>query len=53
MTDGKDPVGIAGITDYSFLQLMSEIGSNLSDWKTEKHFVSWLKLAPLKNQSGK
>jgi transposase len=53
MTDGKDPVGIAGITDYSFLQLVSEIGSDLSDWKTEKHFVSWLKLAPLKNQSGK
>lgn len=53
MTDGKDPVGIAGITDYSFLQLMSEIGSDLSAWNTEKHFVSWLKLAPLKNQSGK
>lgn len=53
MTDGKDPVGIAGITDYSFLQLVSEIGSDLCAWKTEKHFVSWLKLAPLKSQSGK
>lgn len=52
MTDGKDPIGIAGITDYSFLQIVSEVGVNMDAWKTEKHFVSWLKLAPIRNSSG-
>jgi transposase len=53
LTNGKDPTGIAGITDYSFLQIISEIGTDMSSWESEKHFVSWLKLAPLKNTSGK
>jgi transposase len=53
LTDGKDPIGIAGITDYSFLQLVSEIGTDMSPWQTEKHFTSWLKIAPLKASSGK
>lgn len=53
LTQGKDPTTIAGITDYSFLQIVSEIGVDMSAWKTEKHFVSWLKLAPQKNSSGK
>lgn len=52
MTEGKDPTGIAGITDYSFLQIISEVGADMSAWKTEKHFVSWLKLAPMKSSSG-
>jgi transposase len=52
MTEGKDPTGIAGITDYSFLQIVSEVGVDMSAWKTEKHFVSWLKLAPVKSSSG-
>jgi len=53
MTDGKDPIGIAGITDYSFLQILSEVGVDMKAWKTEKHFVSWLKLAPMRSSSGK
>ncbi len=53
MTDGKDPIGIAGITDYSFLQIMSEVGVDMKAWASEKHFVSWLKLAPMKSSSGK
>jgi transposase len=53
MTDGKDPIGIAGVTDYSFLQIISEVGVDMKAWKTEKHFVSWLKLAPMKSSSGK
>lgn len=52
MTEGKDPTGIAGITDHSFLQIISEVGVDMSAWKTEKHFVSWLKLAPVKSSSG-
>lgn len=52
MTEGKDPTGIAGITDYSFLQIIGEVGANMAAWKSEKHFVSWLKLAPLRSSSG-
>jgi transposase len=53
LTEGKDPVNIAGITDYSFLQIIGEVGVDMSPWSTEKHFTSWLKLAPLKASSGK
>ena len=52
MTGGKDPTGIAGISDYNFLQIMSEVGVDMNAWKTEKHFTSWLKLAPMSNSSG-
>jgi transposase len=37
LTGGKDPIGIAGITDYSFLQIISEVGTDMSPWPTEKH----------------
>lgn len=53
LSDGKDPINIAGITDYSFLQIISEVGTDMSHWPTEKHFTSWLKLAPMKASSGK
>ena len=53
LSEGKDPIGIAGITDYSFLQIVSEVGTDMSPWPTEKHFTSWLKLAPMRSSSGK
>lgn len=53
LSEGKDPINIAGITDYSFLQIMSEVGTDMSSWPTEKHFTSWLKVAPMKASSGK
>lgn len=53
LSDGKDPIGIAGITDYSFLQIVSEVGTDMSPWPTEKHFASWLKIAPMRASSGK
>lgn len=53
LTGGKDPIGIAGITDYSFLEIVSEIGTDMTPWPTEKQFTSWLKLASLKASSGK
>lgn len=52
-TEGKDATMLPGITDYSMIQLVSEVGTDLSQWPTKKHFTSWLKLAPGKNQSGK
>lgn len=53
LSEGKDPINIAGITDYSFLQIMSEVGTDMSPWPSEKHFTSWLKVAPMKASSGK
>jgi transposase len=53
LSEGKDPIGIAGITDYSFLQIMSEVGTDMAPWPTEKHFVSWLKVSPMRASSGK
>jgi transposase len=50
---GTDATVIAGITDYTWMQLLSETGSDLSRWKTAKHFSSWLGLAPGQNWSGK
>lgn len=53
LSDGKDPINIAGITDYSFLQIISEVGTDMTPWPSEKHFTSWLKLAPMRASSGK
>jgi len=44
---------ISGITDYTWMQLLSEIGHDLTKWPTEKHFTSWLGLSPGQNNSGK
>lgn len=51
--DGKDVTTLPGITDYNLLQIVAETGNDLSRWPTEKHFTSWLKLAPGKHSSGK
>lgn len=53
LTDGNDPSQVAGLTDKTLLELIAETGTDLSRWKTEKHFTSWLCLAPGKHQSGK
>ena len=51
--DGKDATTLSGITDYTWMQLLSETGTDLSRWPSEKHFTSWLGLAPGQNTSGK
>jgi transposase len=50
---GKDLTVLPAHTDYSLLQLIGEVGINLSQWSTEKHFSAWLGLAPGSHQSGK
>jgi len=50
---GRDATKLSGFTDYNWLQLYSELGEDLSLWPTEKHFTSWLGLAPGQNNSGK
>lgn len=51
--DGKDATKLSGITSYTWFQLYTETGEDLTRWKTEKHFTSWLGLSPGQNNSGK
>jgi len=53
LTLGKDTTAIAGINDYSALKIIAETGTDLSKFKDEKHFTSWLGLAPSAHQSAK
>jgi transposase len=50
---GANPTRLPGLTDYSFMRLTAELGNDIKQWPTIKRFVSWLGLAPGKNQSGK
>lgn len=43
---GVDLTLILGIAPATALRAVSEIGTDVSRWKTEKHFTSWLNLAP-------
>lgn len=49
---GVDLTLIPGIEAYSVLKIISEIGIDLSRWKTSKHFASWLGLCPGNKISG-
>lgn len=53
LTEGKDAGQLPGLSDLSFMKLISEVGTDMSKWKNHKHFVSWLNLAPGKHSSGK
>lgn len=50
---GKDLTVLPAHTDYSWLQLLGEVGTDLKAWPTEKHFTAWAGLAPGSHQSGK
>ena len=52
LTGGIDLTQIDGITPYTALGLVAEIGADMSRWPTEKHFTSWLTLAPKNRISG-
>ena len=49
---GTDLSQLDGIGPYNALRLLSEIGTDMSRWPTEKHFTSWLTLAPCNRISG-
>jgi len=49
---GVDLTQIDAIGPYTALRLLSEIGTDMSRWRTEKHFTSWLTLAPHNKISG-
>jgi transposase len=52
ITGGADLSQIDGIGPYGALQLIAEIGTDMSRWTTAKHFTSWLTLAPNNKISG-
>jgi transposase len=49
---GTDLTEIFGITDTNATEIISEVGLNMNKWPTEKHFTSWLNLAPNNKISG-
>ncbi len=49
---GVDLSQIDGIGPYNALRLLSEIGTDMTRWTTDKHFTSWLTLAPQNKISG-
>ena len=49
---GVDLFAIPGLAVDTLLTLASEVGFDLSPWKTEKHFTSWLGLCPGTKRSG-
>lgn len=49
---GVDLTAIDGIDALTAQVIISEIGLDMSKWPTEKHFASWLCLAPNNRKSG-
>jgi transposase len=52
LTGGVDLTQIDGIGPHTALKLLSEIGTDMTCWPTEKHFTSWLTLAPKNKITG-
>lgn len=53
LAEQRDLTVIPGFTDYTLMQLFAEVGFDLDAFPSEKHFTSWLGLAPQNQQSGK
>ena len=49
---GTDLTRIDGIDVMTAMTILSEAGWDMSKWKTEHHFVSWLRLCPDNKVSG-
>jgi hypothetical protein len=49
---GVDLVAVDGLSHSLVQTLLSEIGTDMAKWPTEKHFASWLGLAPHNDISG-
>ncbi len=49
---GVDLVAISGLNELTVQTIIGEIGTDLSRFPTEKHFCSWLGLAPHNDISG-
>ena len=49
---GVDLAAVSGLNAVSAQTILSEIGTDMSKWPTDKHFASWLGLAPHNDISG-
>lgn len=49
---GVDVTEVVGISELSALTILAEVGKDMSKWKTEHHFTSWLGLTPNTKISG-
>ena len=49
---GVDATSIDGIEVMTVQTVVAEVGADLSAWKTERHWASWLNLAPKREVSG-
>jgi transposase len=49
---GVDLVAISGLNGSTVQTIVSEVGLDMSRWPSEKHFCSWLGLAPHNDISG-
>lgn len=49
---GVNTTTIDGINVMTIQTVLAEVGPNLSAWKTEAHWTSWLNLAPKRDISG-
>jgi transposase len=49
---GVDLTQIDGIGEQTALTVVSEVGVDMSKWKTEKNFASWLGLSPTNEKTG-
>jgi transposase len=49
---GADLSQIHGLGPYTVLRLVAECGDDMTKWPTDKHFASWLCLAPANKISG-
>jgi transposase len=52
ISGGVDVQSIVGIGPLTALNILSETGTDMSRWPTEKHFTSWLNFAPGTHISG-
>jgi transposase len=52
LSDGVDLLQVEGISFDFILTLLAEVGMDLSQFPTAKHFASWLCLSPNKKVSG-
>jgi hypothetical protein len=49
---GVDLTRVDGLNVLSVQTILSEIGTDMSPWKTVKHFTSWLGLCPYNDKTG-
>lgn len=52
LLNGIDITKIPGISETVALTIIAEVGTDMSKWKTDKHFCSWLNLVPNTKKSG-